>query len=145
MMIPTLKGSQIPENVRPFQGRIDSGTRSWGRCPRLLNSSPSATEALEAAQARERQAPAWRVYPCQSLSDEYAPGWSLAGLTTIEVIRAGATNAAELIGWQDRVGAVESGKFADLIAVEGDPLGDITELRRIKWVMKSGVVVTLSL
>jgi imidazolonepropionase-like amidohydrolase len=63
------------------------------------------------------------------------------GLTPIEAIRAATTNAAELLGWQDRVGTVEPGKFADLIAVEGDPLADITVLKSVKFVMKGGAVV----
>jgi imidazolonepropionase-like amidohydrolase len=49
--------------------------------------------------------------------------------------------AADLIGWQDRVGTVEKGKFADLVAVSGDPLADITEMSRINFVMKGGQVV----
>ncbi len=48
---------------------------------------------------------------------------------------------AEIIGWQDRVGTVEGSKFADLIAVKGDPLKDITELERVGFVMKGGAVV----
>ena len=48
--------------------------------------------------------------------------------------------SAEAMGWADRVGTIESGKFADFIAVSGDPLKDITELERVKWVMKGGVV-----
>ena len=48
---------------------------------------------------------------------------------------------AEIMGWADRVGAVEMGKFADLIAVAGDPLKDIAELTRVRWVMKGGEVV----
>lgn len=48
---------------------------------------------------------------------------------------------AEIIGWQDRVGTVEGGKFADLIAVRGDPLADVSELERVTFVMKGGVVV----
>jgi len=63
------------------------------------------------------------------------------GLTPIEAIRAATTSAAELLGWEDRVGAIEPGKFADLIAVEGDPLADITVLRSVKFVMKGGAVV----
>ncbi len=56
-------------------------------------------------------------------------------------IRAATVNAAELMGWQDRVGAVEAGKFADLIAVDGDPLADIKVLLHVKFVMKNGVVI----
>jgi imidazolonepropionase-like amidohydrolase len=44
-------------------------------------------------------------------------------------------------GWQDRIGAIEKGKFADIIAVSGDPLKDITELERVKFVMKGGQVI----
>lgn len=45
------------------------------------------------------------------------------------------------MGWQDRIGSIETGKFADLIAVSGDPLGDITEVERVKFVMKGGKIV----
>jgi imidazolonepropionase-like amidohydrolase len=50
-------------------------------------------------------------------------------------------NASKLLGWEDRVGAIEPGKYADLIAVEGDPLKDISELERVKKVIKGGRVV----
>ncbi len=46
-----------------------------------------------------------------------------------------------MMGWQDRIGSIEKGKFADIIAVAGDPLSDITELERVKFVMKGGQVV----
>jgi imidazolonepropionase-like amidohydrolase len=46
--------------------------------------------------------------------------------------------AAEILGWSDRVGSIEAGKFADIIAVRGDPLRDITELEHVVWVMKGG-------
>src|SRR5205814_8562140 len=64
-----------------------------------------------------------------------------AGMPSLDVIRAITTNAAEMLGWQDRIGAVEPGKFADLVAVAGDPVADITELERVKFVMKNGEVV----
>jgi imidazolonepropionase-like amidohydrolase len=63
------------------------------------------------------------------------------GLQPLEAVRAATVNASELIGLQDRVGAIEAGKNADLVAVEGDPLADITLLRAVKFVMKGGVVV----
>jgi imidazolonepropionase-like amidohydrolase len=62
------------------------------------------------------------------------------GMTPVQTIRAATDEAAQLMGWQDRVGSVEAGKFADLLAVEGDPLTDITELERVKFVMKGGHV-----
>ncbi|PYK90741.1 MAG: Xaa-Pro dipeptidase, partial [Verrucomicrobia bacterium] len=64
-----------------------------------------------------------------------------AGMPSLDVIRAITTNAAEMLGWQDRIGAVEPGKFADLVAVSGDPLADISELERVRFVMKDGQVV----
>jgi imidazolonepropionase-like amidohydrolase len=64
-----------------------------------------------------------------------------AGMSPLDVIRAITINAAEMLGWQDRVGAVEPGKFADLVAVAGDPLADITELERVRFVMKDGQIV----
>jgi len=62
-------------------------------------------------------------------------------LTPMEAIQAATATAAELLGWQDRVGAIETGKYADLIAVDGDPLADISVLKQVKFVMKGGVVV----
>ena len=63
-----------------------------------------------------------------------------AGMTSLDVLRAITTNAAEMLGWQDRVGALESGKFADMIAVSGDPIAEINELERVRFVMKDGKV-----
>ena len=64
-----------------------------------------------------------------------------AGMPPLDVIRSITTNAAEMLSWQDRVGAVEPGKFADLVAVAGDPLADITELERVRFVLKDGQVI----
>jgi imidazolonepropionase-like amidohydrolase len=63
------------------------------------------------------------------------------GLTPLEAVRAATSSAADLIGWSDDVGAVEAGKFADLIAVQGDPIADITVLQHVKFVMKGGQVI----
>jgi imidazolonepropionase-like amidohydrolase len=64
-----------------------------------------------------------------------------AGMPPLDVIRAITINAAEMLGWQDRIGAIEPGKFADLIAVAGDPVTDITELEHVRFVMKDGKVI----
>ncbi|HYK17003.1 MAG TPA: amidohydrolase family protein [Bryobacteraceae bacterium] len=63
------------------------------------------------------------------------------GVPAIDAIRAATMNAAELMSWQSDVGAIEPGKFADLIAVDGDPLSDIAVLKQVKFVMKGGKVV----
>ncbi|WP_375416720.1 amidohydrolase family protein [uncultured Hymenobacter sp.] len=63
-----------------------------------------------------------------------------AGMPPLEAIRAATLNAAELLGQTANLGALEAGKFADLVAVEGDPLQDITQLQRVRFVMKQGVV-----
>jgi imidazolonepropionase-like amidohydrolase len=62
------------------------------------------------------------------------------GMTPMQSIRAGTAVAAELLGWGDKAGTIEAGKWADVVAVSGDPLKDITELQRVKFVMKSGAV-----
>jgi imidazolonepropionase-like amidohydrolase len=62
------------------------------------------------------------------------------GMTPLQAIRSGTVVAADLLGWRDKMGTIEPGKWADLVAVAGDPLKDITELQRVKFVMKSGAV-----
>jgi imidazolonepropionase-like amidohydrolase len=64
-----------------------------------------------------------------------------AGITPARAIQAGTTINAEALGWQDQIGSITKGKYADLIAVSGDPLADITELQRVKFVMKGGRVL----
>ena len=62
------------------------------------------------------------------------------GMTPVQAIRAATMGAATLMGWEDRIGSLETGKFADIVAVSGDPTIDITELERVKFVMKGGQV-----
>ena len=62
-------------------------------------------------------------------------------MTPARAIQAGTIINAEAMGWADRIGSIEKGKYADLIAVSGDPLADITELQRVKFVMKGGKVI----
>jgi imidazolonepropionase-like amidohydrolase len=62
------------------------------------------------------------------------------GMTPMQAIRTATSVAAELLGWGDKTGTIEAGKWADLVAVTDDPLNDITELQRVKFVMKAGKV-----
>jgi imidazolonepropionase-like amidohydrolase len=65
----------------------------------------------------------------------------MAHMTPARAIQSGTIVSAEALGWQDQVGSIDKGKFADLVAVSGDPLADITELQRVKFVMKGGKVI----
>jgi len=62
------------------------------------------------------------------------------GMTPMQAIRAGTVVPAQLLGWSDKMGTIEAGKWADMVAVSGDPLKDITELERVKFVMKAGAL-----
>ena len=60
------------------------------------------------------------------------------GMTPLQAIQTATINDADLLGWKDKVGTVEPGKWADIIAVDGDPVHDITALQHVKFVMKGG-------
>jgi len=83
----------------------------------------------------------------------YPHGWNAKqfahmvrwGMTPIQAIQAATVHAADLLGWADRIGAIEPGKYADIIAVSGDPLQDVTVLERVGFVMKGGQVAKDSL
>ena len=79
------------------------------------------------------------VYPHGLNGGEF---WSMVtlGLAPAQALQAGTSNAAELMGWSDRIGAIRPGLFADMVAVKGDPLADIRVLQRVQFVMKDGVI-----
>jgi len=79
------------------------------------------------------------VYPHGLNAHEFEV-YTKLGLTPLQSIQTGTINAADLLGWSDRIGTLEPGKFADIVAVEGDPLKDITLLQHPAMVMKGGVV-----
>jgi len=65
----------------------------------------------------------------------------IGGMTPVRAIQSGTIANATMMGWRQDVGSVAAGKFADLVAVSGDPLADITELQRVRFVMKGGKVI----
>jgi imidazolonepropionase-like amidohydrolase len=85
---------------------------------------------FDASSAPGQGSNAWEVVALQR-----------AGLPPIEAIRSATSRAAELLGLQEHVGTLEPGRYADLIAVSGSPLADVTELQRVRFVMKGGLVV----
>ena len=62
------------------------------------------------------------------------------GMTPAQALRSANMSAAELLDMQDRIGSLEPGKFADIVAVPADPMADITQLERVNFVMKGGEV-----
>ena len=79
------------------------------------------------------------VYPHGLNAHEFAVMVKL-GLTPLQAIQAATVNDADLLGWSDKIGVIEPNHYADIIAVDGDPLEDVTTLERVKFVMKDGVV-----
>jgi imidazolonepropionase-like amidohydrolase len=79
----------------------------------------------------------------------YPHGWNARqfakevewGMTPLQAIRSATTNAADLLGWKDKVGAIKPGTYADMIAVSGDPLADVGVLEHVGFVMKGGQVI----
>jgi imidazolonepropionase-like amidohydrolase len=80
------------------------------------------------------------VYPHGLNAHEFAVMVKL-GLTPLQAIQAATVNAADLLGWSGKVGVLEPGAWADIVAVDGDPLQDVTALEKVKFVMKGGEVV----
>jgi len=79
------------------------------------------------------------VYPHGLNGGEF---WSMVqlGMTPVQALQAGTVNAADLMGWSDRIGAIAPGNFADIVAVRGNPLEDVTILQHVGFVMKDGTV-----
>jgi imidazolonepropionase-like amidohydrolase len=77
----------------------------------------------------------WKVNPAKEFG--YMVKW---GMTPAQALRSATSSAAELLGMQDKVGTIEAGKLADIVAVPGDPMADVTVLEKVDFVMKGGVV-----
>ena len=76
----------------------------------------------------------WHIDPAREF------GWMVKfGMTPEQALRSATVVAADLMGWGDRLGTVETGKLADIVAVSGNPLEDITRLEKVSFVMKDGV------
>jgi imidazolonepropionase-like amidohydrolase len=121
------------------------GPTDWpAETMRKLVESQAAAEAVTAKAIQRGVRIAFGtdsgVYP-HGLNGRQFASYVRAGMTPLDAIRTATTTAAELMGWSDRVGSLEVGRFADLIAVAGDPLGDVTQLEHPVVVAKGGQLV----
>ena len=94
------------------------------------------TAGVKMAYGTDAGAFEWTITPAMQFSTLVQ-----FGMSPMEAIQAATTQAAELLGWQEQIGSVEAGKFADIVAVSGDPLANIRALEKVDFVMKDGVVV----
>lgn len=140
-----------------FGGRLRAMIEKRQVLPPQLQQGLKAYEQMEAKRTPARIArilksgvkfttgsDMWFDYPGKTRGEATAVMFGALkelGMSPADVVRAATVNAAESMGWQDRIGTVEPGKLADIIAVAGDPLVDVTQLDHVQFVMKGGEVV----
>lgn len=136
-LVPTL---YLPNHYLAHKDRFNFNEARWQALSQLKNlMANNFRKALSAG--------VWIVMGSDAVAGLHGENakeleWMVkAGMTPAQAIRAATADAAQLLGWQDRVGTIEAGKLADLIAVDGDPLKEITALERVKFVMKGGAIV----
>jgi len=122
--------------------------QQFGKLPPFYAQKMRDVSAVEKANAKKAIAAHVKValgtdaavYPHGLNAHELEVYVEQFGMSPLEAIQTGTINAADLMGWSDKIGAIEPGKWADLIAVAGDPLKDVKLLQHVAFVMKSGVV-----
>jgi len=130
----------IPANATPDERKqMESGMKQFAkgnrdRLKRALDAGvPIAAGSDEYYQMGKRTRGESSVLIYEAYRD--------SGMTPWQIIRAATVNGAELVGWADQIGSIEAGKYADIVATAGDPTQDVTELEKVKFVMKAGKVV----
>lgn len=137
-LVPTLMAGEAVERL------ARSGTLRGERAEKALAVAPRMRESIRKAAAAGVKIALGTdagVMPHGTNGHEFTLLVEWGGMTPMQAIVAGTSAAADLLGWSDHVGRVAPGLYADLVAVEGDPLRDITVLERVAWVMKGGEVV----
>jgi len=120
--------------------------RQSGKLPSFSDQKMKDVSAVEKANVKKAIAAHVKialgtdaaVYPHGLNGHEFEVYVDQFGMSPLAAIQAGTVNAADLMGWSDKVGSIDAGKWADLIAVRGDPLQDVKLLQRVSFVMKSG-------
>jgi imidazolonepropionase-like amidohydrolase len=132
-LCPTLT---VTEFVAP--GRVAAGGAIWGKIPAFHRDSfaRALKRGVKIAFGTDAGGFAWdAVNEAKEFSYE-----TQFGMTPMQAIQTATRNAAEMLDMSDRIGTIEAGKLADIVAVPGDPLADITAMERVAFVMKDGTV-----
>jgi imidazolonepropionase-like amidohydrolase len=140
----TLRGDRFKNIQTGIVVPPDSAADLARRAKRLLDVTNLIQRILKSGVRFAAGSDMCWFYPGKTRGEASATMFSAlrdVGMPALDIVRAVTVNAAEMLGWQDRVGAVEPGKLADLVAVAGDPLTDVSELERVRFVMKDGRVV----
>ena len=133
-LCPTLS---VTEFVAP--GRVAEGRAIWGKIPEFHRDSfnRAVKKGVKIAFGTDAGGFAW-----DALNEAKEFSWMTKfGMTPQQAIDAATRNAAQLLDMDSQIGSIEPGKFADIVAVPGNPLTDITVMEKVSFVMKDGTVV----
>jgi imidazolonepropionase-like amidohydrolase len=125
-MLPHLEQSDVPEYSKQKMRDVAAGMQK--NVKKALDAGVKVVFGTDAA-----------VYPHGLNAGEFHVYVKL-GMTPLAAIQTATINAADLLGWTKQVGTLELGKWADMIAADGDPTKDVTKLEHVKFVMKGGAV-----
>jgi len=119
------------------QGRANAGATIWLKMPQIHEDTfrRALKAGVKVSFGTDAGGFAWTIDPAKEFA--YMVKW---GMTPAQAIQSATVTASQLLGMQDKVGTIEVGKLADIVAVPGDPLADITALEKVNFVMKGGVV-----
>ena len=139
-------GTALSMNLYSSQYLVEEGEKS-GVLPESIEKARSIHEKRQQSFRRAHAAGAFVVFGSDSgvyPHGENAKQFELMirnGMTPLAAIQAATIHAAKVLNWSDKIGSIEPGKFADLIAVEGNPLSNITLLEHVRFVMKDGMII----
>ncbi len=119
------------------QGRAAEGAKVWVDMIKIHNETfnRALKAGVKIAFGTDAGGFDWKINPAKEF-----PLMVKAGMTPAQALRSANMTAAELLGMQDKISSVEVGKFADIVAVPGDPMSDVQQLEKVNFVMKGGTV-----
>jgi len=136
-LVPTLSAAEAVERA------AKSGVLKGLRAEKALAAAAAARHGIKLAVANRVQIALGTdagVVPHGSNAHEFALMVQWGGMSAMDAIIAGTSNASKLLGWEKHLGSLTAGKWADIVAVSGDPLKDIENMQKVKFVMKNGVI-----